>query len=414
MAWHPILSALRRHKAGVALIVLQVALTLAIVCNALFLIAQRLERVDRPTGVIEPGLIRISQAWYHAPAGDDAGSIEQLDALQRTDLATLRGLPDVLEVAASDSMPLQGSIWSGNLTRSPDANDKGVTAAYYYGDEHLRSTFGLRLVAGRDFRAGEILHHGVRSTAVSPVIIVSQPVADALFPGGHALGQTVYQDGKPAIIVGIVERLQTPTTSKWGSGWSYNSVLEPVRLDGPLASYAVRTRPGHEQAAMREVRKALLAVNPMRVMPDSWGVQSMAQIRDKIYRGDRGMVLVMAIVCLILVCVTAAGIAGLTSFWVGQRRKQIGVRRALGARRHDIVRHFQAENLVIAGMGVLLGALLAFALNLWLIARYTAAPIPAIYVGAGVLAMLALGQAAAFVPARKASHVPPVVATRSV
>ncbi len=126
------------------------------------------------------------------------------------------------------------------------------------------------------------------------------------------------------------------------------------------------------------------------------------------------MAMVMGIVCLILVVVTAAGITGLTSFWVGQRRKQIGVRRALGARKVDILHYFQIENLLIAGIGVMLGVLLALGLNLWLMANYEMTRLPISWVLAGVLTMLALGQAAVFVPARRASNVPPVVATRSV
>ena len=94
------------------------------------------------------------------------------------------------------------------------ANQQGIAvhAAYYYGDQYLRPTLGLHLIAGRDFDANEIRHG--RARADSPVIIVSKPVADALFPNGDALGQTVYQDGNPATIVGIVERLQTPTRSE--------------------------------------------------------------------------------------------------------------------------------------------------------------------------------------------------------
>ena len=415
MTVHPILASPRRHKAGVILITLQIALTLAIVCNAIFIIGQRIERVNRPTGIQENDLIRISQAWVGAPSGDDAASIEKLDALQRTDLDTLRSLPDVQEAAASDSLPLQGSIWSGELALTPDQTGVTAAAAYYYGDEHLRSTLGLRLIAGRDFHAGEILHHTIRSPEVSPVIIVSKSLAEKLFPHGDALGKTVYKDGKssPSVIVGIVERLQTPTLSTWGNNWVYNSVLEPVRLDGTSANYAVRARPGREQAVIPEARKALLAVNPMRVMPVTWGIQSFSEIRAKAYRADRGMALLMGVLCVILLCVTAAGIVGLTSFWVGQRHRQIGVRRALGARRIDILHYFQIENLLIAGAGVMLGVLLAVSLNLWLMAHYEMPRMPLAYVLAGVVAMLAIGQASVFVPARRASSVPPVVATRA-
>src|SRR6185312_6364851 len=185
----PIIAALRRHKAGVVLIVLQIALTLAIVCNAIFLIDQRIERASRPTGAVEDGLIRISQTWFGAPSGGDAAAIEKLDAMQRTDLATLRALPDVQDAAASTSMPLQGMIYSGTLSLNPQQSGLNVTAAYYYGDERLRPTLGVRLVAGRDFKADEILHHGIHGDAASPVVIVSQPVADKLFPRGDALGK---------------------------------------------------------------------------------------------------------------------------------------------------------------------------------------------------------------------------------
>jgi putative ABC transport system permease protein len=413
MSLHPVITALRRHKAGVALIVLQIALTLAIVCNAIFLIHQRIQRVNRPTGAIEEGLVRISQTWFGAPTGDGAVAIEKLDAMQRTDLATLRALPDVQDVAVSTSMPLQGMIYSGNLSLNPQQAGINVMAAYYYGDERLRPTLGVRLIAGRDFTADEILHHGISSDVASPVVIVSKPVADKLFPRGGALGKTIYQDGKPATIVGIIERLQTPTTQAWGSTWAYNSVLEPVRLDGASASYAVRARPGREQAVMREARKALLAVNPLRVMPESWGIQSLSQIRAKVYRADQAMALLMGTICVILLGVTAAGIVGLTSFWVGQRHKQIGVRRALGARKADIVRYFQVENLLVAGGGVVLGVALAALLNVWLMAHYAMPRLPSGYVVVGALALLVLGQLAVWVPARRASCVPPVVATRA-
>jgi putative ABC transport system permease protein len=126
------------------------------------------------------------------------------------------------------------------------------------------------------------------------------------------------------------------------------------------------------------------------------------------------MAILMGAVALILLCVTAAGIVGLTSFWVGQRHRQIGVRRALGARKADILHYFQIENLLIAGAGVLLGVVLALGLNLWLMTHYEMSRIPVFYVFTGVLAMLALGQVAVFAPARRASNVPPVVATRSV
>ena len=411
MTVHPILAALRRHKVAVLLMVLQIALTLAIVANAIFIIGQRIEHMNRPTGMDENDLIRIMQQWPAAPSGDDAATIEQLDALQRTDLDTLRSLPDVQDVAASESIPLLGGYTTGSIALNADQKGISVRVAYYYGDQHLRSALGLHLIAGRDFNAGEIRNG--RAHADSPVIVVSKPVADELFPNGGALGQTVYQDGKPATIVGIVERLQAPWSME--SKPAYNSVLEPLRTDGTYAGYVVRARPGHVQAAIREIRKALFAVNPMRIMPEPWaGIHSYSEMRAMAYRPDRSMALLLSAICVILLCVTAAGIVGLSSFWVGQRYKQIGVRRALGARKIDILRYFQIENLLIASGGVATGTLFAFGLNKWLMTHYEMTRLPVLYVAIGVLAMLVLGQAAVLVPARRASNVPPVVATRSV
>jgi putative ABC transport system permease protein len=407
---YPVLVALRRHKAPVILTVLQIALTLAIVANAFSVIGHTIERMSRPTGLEEQGLIWILQKLPAQSGSDAAAAIERLDALQRTDLETLRKLPDVQDVAASTSIPLLQGFDAGDISLDADRNGKLVHAAYYYGDEHLRATFGLHLIAGRDFVATEIQHgHG---SSGSPVVIVSKPVADQLFPGGNALGQKVYQDGKPATIVGIVERLQTPMSKD--SNWAFNSVIEPLRADVLWAGYAARVRPSRTAEAMREIHKALFAVNPMRHMPEpSAGIHSFSEARARVFGHERGIALLMSVICVILLSVTAAGIVGLTSLWVGQRTRQIGVRRAIGARKIDILSYFQIENLLIASGGVVVGALFAFGLNDWLMRHYEMMRLPPFYMVIGVVAMLVLGQAAVLVPARRASNVPPFVAARS-
>ncbi len=418
MSLHPILVALRRHKAGVILIALQIALTLAIVCNAVFIIGQRIERVGRPTGLDEKNLFMVEQGWVGAPTGDDPASIEKLDVMQREDLATLRRLPGVVSVAATNTMPLTNNSWGGGMSLKPDQKNATARTVFYFGDEHLLSTLGLKLIAGRAFNAGDIRHQGFRDTSTPPIVIVSKTLADKLFPHGDALDKTVYFDGNRATtIVGIVAQLQSSATGSWINGSDYNTVIEPVRLDAYFSRYVVRTAPGQEQAVMKAARAALYAANPMRVISDEPGddngIRTFAQIRDQAYRADKGMAILMGVICLILLGVTSAGIVGLTSFWVGQRHRQIGVRRALGARKIDILHYFQIENLLIAGIGVVLGILLSVGLNLWLMSHYEMTRMPVAYVVTGVLVMLAIGQAAVFVPARRASNVPPVVATRA-
>ena len=418
MKLHPMIVALRRHKAGVVLITLQIALTLAIVCNAIFIIGQRIQRVNRPTGLDEQNLFLVSSQRFGTPTDSDPASIEKLDSLQKQDLTALRNLPDVTSVTPVSSLPLFNQSSDGTMSAEPgmDARKAADTRfAYYYGDEQMVSTLGLRLLAGRNFNASDVPSPGGREQPSPAAVIVTKALADKRFPHGDAVGKVVYLDGSavPTTIIGEIARMQTPSTASWGNNFAWNSVLVPSPIIANYSLYAVRAKVGRMQSAMREVTPVLYKVDPLRVLDDD-SIKSFSDIRAKEYRADVGMAILMSVICLILLAVTAAGIVGLTSFWVGQRRKQIGVRRALGARKVDILRYFQIENLLIASAGVAIGVLLARGLNLWLMTRYEMTRMPAWYVLTGVLAMLAMGQAAVFVPARRASNVPPVVATRSV
>lgn len=418
MKLHPMIAALRKHKAGVVLIALQIALTLAIVCNALFIIGQRIDRVNRPTGLIESNLFMVSQQWVGAPSGDTPDGVDKLDAMQKEDLVALRDLPSVQSVAPINSLPLLNSSWNGAVSLKPGRalrNSANVRTTYYFTDEQGLATLGLKLVAGRNFTAADVQHQGFRDNPPRPIVIVTQALADKLFPHGDAVGKVIYTDGSssPSTIVGVVARLQVPATGSWVNDFAWNSTLVPTRMDANFARYAVRAKPGQLDAAMKAVAPTLYKVNPLRVLDDD-SVQPFSDIRAHAYRADVGMAVLMGVICLVLIAVTAAGIVGLTSFWVGQRHRQIGVRRALGARKADILHYFQLENLFIAGIGAVIGLLLAIALNLWLMKHYEMDRLPFAYALVGVLAVLALGQCAVFVPARRASNVPPVTATRSV
>ena len=417
MKLHPMIAALRRHKAGVVLIALQIALTLAIVCNAVFIIGQRVSRVNRPTGLDESNLFLVSQGWVGAPSGDEPGGVDKLDSLLQADLTALRAMPDVDSVAPINSLPLLNSSWNGSVALKPGTDLRAGTArtTYYFSDENMFRTLGVKLVAGRAFTVADVQHRGFRNSATPPVVIVTKALADKLFPKGDALGKTIFLDGgtAPSTIIGEVERMQVPGTGSWTNSFTWFATIEPVRLDANFSRYAVRAKPGRLDAAMHEVTDVLYGVNRLRVMDDD-SVKSFAQIRKEAYRSDVGMAILMGVVCLILLAVTAAGIVGLTSFWVGQRHRQIGVRRALGARKIDILHYFQMENLLISGVGAVIGLGLAIGLNLLLMQRFEMDRLPVLYVLAGIVVVMVLGQSAVFVPARRASNVPPVVATRSV
>lgn len=115
----------------------------------------------------------------------------------------------------------------------------------------------------------------------------------------------------------------------------------------------------------------------------------------------------------VLLAVTIAGLLGLVSFWVQQRTHSTGIRRALGATRADIFRYFLLENFLIVTTGVLVGGILAYALNLFLIEYYEVRVLPLSYLVIGAVALWVTGQIAGLGPAVRAASIPPAVATRS-
>jgi putative ABC transport system permease protein len=406
----PILVALRRHRAGTLLIALQIALTVAIVCNALFIIQQRMGNLSERSGVDEANVFVIANQWAIER------STQEVDAQVRADMAALRQLPSVRDAAPASGYPLSGGGWDNFVTLTPDQVKPTTDSAVYAGDEHLLDTLGSRLVAGRNFRPDEVLMVGTQQSIIPPVAIVSKALADRLFPDGSALGKSFYaMSATPSTIVGIVDVLHRPGTSRWNKIYAGQSLIWPIRPDDARGIYyIVRAKPGQLVAAMRAAPKALFAQDRMRMISPKDGVLDYAQIRHRAYDSDRGMAILMGIISVVLLAITAAGIVGLTSFWVGQRRKQIGVRRALGATRGDILGYFLTENLLIGIGGVLIGAVLAIGINLWMVSQFEMARLSLAYVVIGVAALLLLGQGAVLAPALRASRVSPVEATRSV
>jgi len=406
----PILTALRRHKAGTVLITLQIALTLAIVCNALFIIHARLASLSEVSGVDESSVFVIKNQWA------TEWPTAQVDAQVQADLLALRQLAAVRDASPANGYPLQGGGWDNFVTLTPEQTQPTTDSAVYTGDEHFIDTLGVKLVAGRNFRPDDVMVMGTQQAVTPPTVIVSKALADRLFPGGDALGKSFYAMGAtPSTIIGIVDPLHRQGVSQWNKAYAGQSLIWPIRsADSRGLYYIVRAKPGQLAAAMREAPKALYAQSRLRIIDAKDGIQNYATIRHKVYDGDRGMAILMGIICVVLLAITAAGIVGLTSFWVGQRRKQIGVRRALGAKQRDILAYFLTENFLISTAGVTLGIVLAFAFNLWTVTRFALDRMSLAYVGVGVIVLLLLGQAAVLAPALRASRVSPVEATRSV
>ena len=213
-------------------------------------------------------------------------------------------------------------------------------------------------------------------------------------------------------MVGVVEHMTRPNQQGGPGAFGY-SMLLPIKLPYTLGgNYVLRVDdPSQRQAIMDAAEKALMANANNRLTVEK---ATFEQKRQEYFRDDRAMAWMLASVCIALLIVTALGIVGLASFWVQQRTRQIGVRRALGATKGQILRYFQTENFLLATLGIVVGMILAFGINQLLMGRYELPRLPILYLPVGALVLWLLGQASVLGPARRAAAVPPAVATRSV
>jgi putative ABC transport system permease protein len=280
-------------------------------------------------------------------------------------------------------------------------------------DDHAVPTLGLKLIAGRNFRPDEVqIAHGLDDNYASwGSVIITRDLARLLDPHSNVLGRlaTLRPGRTTATIIGIVDRFGESPISGASAGGSY-SVLAPLLWADSNFYYLVRAKRGQVAAAMRTARVALYKNSRRRTIVD---MKSFADARLNFYRGARGEALLMGLISAILLGITAFGIVGLTSYWVSQRRRQIGIRRALGATTGSIVRYFQTENLLIVGAGSVFGIALGLAANVWMIRSIALMRLPPLYLILGTIVVLVLGQIAVLWPAVRASTVPPAVAARS-
>ena len=406
MELRPILSAMRRNKVGATLIAVQMGITLAILCNSLFIVQQRLASSHRPSGMNEADVFVITNQWVGNPT--------DLAARQQTDMDALRSLPGVLGAYTTNSFPLSNGGQTEGCSLRPEQATPTARCAAYIADEQGLSTMGVKLVAGRNFTPAEVTQKAEGDQKLPAAVIITKELADTLYKGQPAVGKTLYitYHGGGIPIVGVVEGLQVPWVGAggWGSTFFGNSVIAPFQYAAQYSHYVVRAKPGLIGATMQVARDKLFDINRGRVIVK---MQTMTEARTEAYRDDRGLALVLCVVCVALLAVTAFGIVGLTSYWVAQRRRQIGIRRALGATQVAIVRYFQTENFIIAAAGVILGVTLAIGLNLWMVNTFEMERLHLGYPLAGGVFVLILGQAAAFWPALRAASISPALATRA-
>lgn len=401
----PIFASLRKHRIPTLLIVLEIALACAVLCNAVFMISHRVGDVHLPNAIDEHGITAVTLE----------GTDPKLAASDiPRNLAALRTIAGVQAAAVTSTLPLSHNNWGWSFGLTPDSSltdqhDTNVTL--YFLGEGADKALGLQLREGRFFNATEYADGTIGNAALpaTHVVIVTEALAKTLWRGQSGLGKTLYSKPNYYTVIGVVADVLRPFISTPDEEKSYYSTYYPVAADPALSYYILRSAPADCDRILKEAVQKLQELNPAAVAK---GV-TYDDVRSKFFANTNSMVWTLVLVCLVMLAVTAFGIVGLTSFWVGQRSLQIGIRRAVGATRGDILRYFRTENFLLSTAGVVIGMGLAFAINMYLMQHYEISRMPWYYLPGGAIALWVLGQLAVLGPALRAAAVPPVAATHS-
>jgi len=396
----PIFHALCRSKVGAILLVIQIAITTAIVSNAAFIIQDRVTYLNQETGYPEDEIL----AFHVMHFGKDVQSHQQFEL----DEAMLRALPGVKDAIYINNIPLSGSGSSSDFSIN-SAPEPGLSArtAYFFTDDHAINTLGVELVAGRNFTQDEIVVTNDNDQRAN-VTIVTQALLNELFPDEEGLGKTIFLGDIPLKVVGVIKHAKGP----WLKDSRPNNIAFIPYINPNISgNFLVRTASNERADIAKQIEDAMLKNYNKRVIIR---IRGLDQDKAQYMAEDTLMMRMLIVLITILVLVTAVGIFGLTLFNISKRTKQIGTRRALGARKSSIINYFLVENALICIAGLVLGVIAALILGQLLMQHFSIAALPLGYVAATAVMVFIMSLLAVFGPAKRAANISPSIATRTI
>ncbi len=388
-------------RASRVLVVVEIALSCALLIAA-FVLVQAIQRLNRfDLGLRTEGVLTARIGLFESRYPDEAAVQAYLDRL----LADLRADPVVLGASVGSSLP-------GLMGANTDTIEQGVplpagglpSPGYSAVDERFLDTMAGTLVAGRFFRDSD-------TPASEQVIVVDQTFVDTIGGGRDVLGRRfrldpLDPDSRTATIVGVVRPVQMEDIDDPIEP----AVFAPLRQDPPrFLSLFVRTRgePAAFGGRLREIAAGVDADTP------AYWVRTYDAVLHEATFGERVLLRVFGGFGLVALLLAAAGLYGVVAFSVEQRTREIGVRRALGAPDRRVLASVAGRSTGEIAAGLVLGLatgvpfahLLASQIDE--IARVETPTWLAVVVALAVVSALA-----AWIPARRALRVDPMVALR--
>ncbi len=321
----------------------------------------------------------------------------------------LRALPSVVSAGAISNLPMGGDNASGSFEVEGRAVPEGQPGPH--GDSHYVTsdyfeTMKIPLVRGRFIEA--------RDTAeATQVIVIDQELANHVFPGedpiGHRLAKAGELDGKDQhwrTIVGIVGHV-----SKYALDGRVKEQYYIPQAQRPQRAMWLAVRTAGDPNAM--VTAANAAVRAVDADMPLFQVNPMTTVVENTLMARKFLVLLLMLFAAVALTLAAVGLYGVIAYAVGQRTHEIGIRMALGARVGDVVRMVVRQGMGLAGIGLAVGAVAAFATTRFIASLLfgvgAADPVTFVVIPA-ILATVAL--VASWIPARRAARVDPMAALR--
>ncbi|MCG7548415.1 FtsX-like permease family protein [Pseudoalteromonas sp. Of7M-16] len=396
----PIIKSLWYAKTAPLLLILQIAVAFTILVNSVFMLVQKHGEFNDPSGLDEDVLFSFQMSLHGLPEERVASVYRDLDAI--------RALDSVEEVVTVNSIPLSHRGAGMEVRLKQGSHEYDSKAGLYAGGHQMIETMGLKLIAGEGFTLSD--ERALKDFGLSqPVgVVITKALAQDLYPNDwrQALGKTLYLNDKEQSVRGIVEQLVGPW-SFWG--YKNNNFLVPTLFMMTDASFIVRAHKGLLEQSIRDVKDLLLVDSSRNI--DNF--MKLSETRAWAYQPQVAAYNTLKIVIVGLSIIIMLGVFGQTRYTILKRQKQIGIRRALGASRYEIIRYFMLENLCINVCGILFGLGLTIVANNLLVVHFGLAPVPAQYLLIGVVVVLLAGVLAVLQPVLKTASISPTEATRS-